>query len=174
MAAIREKAIACRHFKCQQPTRRSLAIWWWRRREFRWTSGGNKTPGEKQWALNWRGPISIVFNVNPIYFALKMRQGHWVMNPRHCFKAQLNGYIWQNKKGEKKVWHRAKFALLMHLLVCNWFLSCILWYGCVNMNLHKLGKRSETPHKRSRYHCSTIRWEHMHFIGSSGLKLTTT
>lgn len=38
----------------------------------------------------------------------------------------------------------------MHLAVCNWFLSYILRYGSVNRNLHKLGKWSETPDKRSR------------------------
>lgn len=73
----------------------------------------------------------------------------------------------QNRK--KRVWHRAKFALLMHLAVCNWFLSYILRYGSVNRNLHKLGKWSQTPDKRSRRRGKTFRWENVLLIGSSGL-----
>lgn len=57
----------------------------------------------------------------------------------------------------------------MHLAVCNWFLSYILRYGSVNRNLHKLGKWSETPDKRSRCRGKTFWWENMFFIGSSGL-----
>lgn len=75
IAAIRMDAISWHCFKCQQQTRHSLGIWWWRR-VFKWTSGWNTT-AEKTMDLNWKGQLASF----PLAFTLFCFENMtWTMN----------------------------------------------------------------------------------------------
>lgn len=129
IAAIRVDAISWHCFKCQQQTRHSLGIWWWRR-EFKWTSGRNTT-AEKTIDLIWEGRLAS-FSMSFALFCFE--------NMTRTMNYEFSAPFWESFgifQTTVEWTERKKSALLTHFVCYNWLWVTFwdvrsLWI-CINL-----------------------------------------